>query len=159
MVAFSCTKPEDVSSIPFIEFKSFNRVKSKINGKDSSAVLTVKFKDGDGDVGLDPHDTLPPYNFNGNYYYNFLLSFFELQSGLWTPVSQLPNGELLQFSARVPNLTPKGQRKSLDGEISIQLFINNPFSDFDTIRFKCRLLDRALNQSNEIETPLLILDK
>ena len=45
------------------------------------------------------------------------------------------------------------------GEIEIEVFINNAFSDYDTIRFDAYIVDRALHKSNTIQTPEIIVNK
>jgi hypothetical protein len=62
-------------------------------------------------------------------------------------------------NSRIPNITPEGQNKTLEGEIDIALYINNPLSSFDTIKFQAYIFDRALHQSNTIETPEIVVVK
>ena len=57
----ACTKHEVYSVIPAIEYKSFEKIPSN-TGADNKAYMTITFTDGDGDIGLNPEDTFPPYN-------------------------------------------------------------------------------------------------
>ena len=62
-------------------------------------------------------------------------------------------------SYRLENITPSGQNLALRGNIEIILepFYFNPNSNHsDSIRFSILLIDRALNHSNLIYTPLLL---
>lgn len=154
----SCEKEPKFSPIPEIRFIDFTQILGK-NLKDSIGILKIGFTDGDGDMGLSAEDTLPPYQVQGNFYYNFVVKYFEKQQGTWVEITTLPNGSPLINSARIPNITPKGQRKALEGEISINLFTNNPFASFDTIRYQCFIYDRALNKSNEIVTNEIVVKK
>ncbi len=149
----SCLKRNDFPDEPQIEFKDFIKYQNT-QGKDSIGILFLKFTDGDGDIGLDQQDTFPPFDVNSVYYYNFYVKYFERQNGTFTEVVlPLPN------NSRIPNITPEGQNKTLEGEIELKLFINNPFSNFDTIKFEAFIYDRALHQSNTIETPDIMVVK
>ena len=56
----SCERPPELSSTPFIEYQNveFKQVK---NAQDS-LIVTIRFEDGDGDLGLSNNDTGPPFN-------------------------------------------------------------------------------------------------
>ncbi|MCK5337727.1 MAG: hypothetical protein KAJ50_02905, partial [Bacteroidales bacterium] len=88
--------------------------------------------------------------------------YFEMQNGELKEVPILwfnPETELydtLTLSARIPNLTPHGVNKAISGEIQDTLFIYNFNSTYDTIKFEAFIIDRALNESNTISTPLII---
>lgn len=149
----SCLKTEEFPPIPSLEFKSL-----EIEG--TRGVLTVEFKDGDGDVGLNEGDTLPPYQFGGDYYYNLIVDYYEMKNGEWSKVNfdSIPGSAT--FSDRIPNLTPEGQNKKLEGEIEQELapfyYLLPSVSTADTFQFRIRLIDRALNVSNEVESQVLI---
>lgn len=161
VVVFSCKKDKQFPNEPLIVFKEFSQILD-INGKDSIGNLHVYFTDGDGDFGLSPSDTLAPFNRGSKYYYNFFINYFEKQNGIWvrivTPPIE-PDGDTLANHSRIPNLTPEGQNKTLEGDIYMSLFTNNPFSSFDTIRYEVTVSDRSLNISNQIQTPEIILNK
>jgi hypothetical protein len=156
-----CVKDQQFSNTPVIRFVSFNQLKDNA-GKDSSGVLTLKFMDGDGDVGLSTSDTLPPFNRGSLYYFNLFINYFEKQNGTWVKVVTppiTPGGDTLNNNSRIPNLTPVGQDKTLEGELKMSLFTNNPFAQWDTIKYEVSICDRALNRSNQITTPEIILTK
>jgi hypothetical protein len=158
IIVQACDKEPAFSPVPEIKLIDFTQI-SNSNQKDSIGILKIGFTDGDGDMGLSPYDTLPPYQVQGDFYYNFVVKYFEKQQGIWVEVTTLPDGNPLINSARIPNITPTGQRKALEGEISINLFTNNPLSSFDTIRYACFIYDRALNKSNIIETNEIVIKK
>jgi len=161
LVLAACADKTEFSEVPFIRYNAFEQLKSS-SGKDSLGILKLYFTDGDGDMGLNASDTLAPYNKGSLYYYNFFITYFEKQNGVWTKVvlpPPFPGADTLTNNSRIPNLTPTGQNKSLEGEISMQLFTNNPFSPYDTIRYDVRICDRALNMSNFVQTPEIVLAK
>ncbi|MEI6764729.1 MAG: hypothetical protein WCM76_03745 [Bacteroidota bacterium] len=149
----ACKKKETYPIEPHIEFMSFTKVQNS-TGIDDKGKLKISFTDGDGDVGLRPEDTIAPYDTSSRYHYNFFITYYEKQKGVYKEV-HLP----VSNNSRIPDLTPSGDDKSLNGEIEIELFINNPFSQYDTIRFDAAIADRALHESNIITTPDIIVKK
>jgi len=154
LLLFGCRPEEEFPDQPRIEFKSFEQF-------EYSATITISFTDGDGDIGVDdswPHEA-------GTLYYNNLFVFYQvLQQGVWEePVLQ---GVLHQ---RIPPITPSGQNKLLQGDISYCLGCLNvpgggwpvqakqPGTPNDTVRFRMHLVDRALNHSNEVYTENIVV--
>lgn len=153
MSFFSCTKEEDFPDVPNIEFISFTKIANSSN-VDEKGILKISFTDGDGDMGLADSDTVTPYDKTSIYYYNFFITYFEKQHGEFVEIQPV-----ITFNSRIPELTSTSSNNSLKGEIEIELFINNPFSVYDTIRFDASIVDRALHISNVITTPEIILKK
>lgn len=149
----SCIQFQKFPPEPYIAFVSFNKIPTG-TGIDDQGTLTVSFTDGDGDVGLDEDQTEPPYDTSSIYYYNIFIKYFEKQNGQYTEVELSPSN-----NGRVPNLTPEGEQKALQGNISVDLFINNPLSIYDTIRYEVYIVDRALNHSDTITTPDIVVNK
>lgn len=147
VVLGGCRKTEDFPVEPRIEYKSFG-----IFG--DSASLTISFTDGDGDVGLDDYDNLPPFDTASPYYFNLFLDYFELRQGVWHEVEfDIP------MRYRIPRITPTGQNKVLEGDLSVAI---DPLPLFttglsDTIRYKVHMIDRALHVSNTVESEVIVL--
>ncbi len=82
-------------------------------------VLTITFKDGDGDIGLRQNEIDPPYD------YNFFISLYEIKDGdsvEYIPVVYNPSTQTfdtLTFNQRIPMLTPAGPDKSISGKSKI----------------------------------------
>ena len=152
LISTSCVKQESFSIIPEISFREFVRVfdtgQYAVRG-----ILSFYFQDGDGDIGLNPWDTFPPYDPAGQYFYNLVISYFEKQNGTWVEVILVPS-----YSARIPVLTPENPGKAIKGFI-VDTLILNPAPVFDTIRFDVLIYDRALHQSNLISTPEIPLTR
>jgi hypothetical protein len=148
-----CLKQESFPNTPQIEFVSYYSVfdtgQYAVRG-----ILTISFRDGDGNIGLNPSDTFPPYNKEGQYYYNYVISYFEKQNGIFTKIDLEP-----PFSARIPVLTPLDPNKAIKGIIVDTLGPLNPLPLYDTIKFEAFIYDRTLNKSNVISTPEIILRK
>ncbi len=152
-IVSSCMKKEEYPVIPSIKFENFRKIQND-KGIDVKGILDISFTDGDGDIGLSPTDTIAPYD------YNFFINYFEKRKGIFQKI----NFEGVSFNSRIPYIIPEGENKPVKGEIEDTLFINNRFDpeaypDFDTIYFEAYILDRALNKSNTIKTPVIIVKK
>lgn len=137
----ACTRPETFPPEPSIGFLSFTQ-------QGDSASLTITFTDGDGDIGLDPDDVQPPFDPPSPWHNNLFLDYQEYRNGEWVPVELA-----LPLRYRVPRITPSGRNKALKGEISVALGFWPYTADAVDVRFKVRLVDRSLNESNELLTP------
>lgn len=149
----SCRKFEEYPPEPEIAFVDFKVVLTPSGGFTGKGRLYVSYRDGDGDIGLEQGDTLPPFQPGGDYYYNLIIRFSERRNGVMT---QRPE---FNFSARIPPLIPKDQKRSIKGIIEYELDVYNPNSSYDTIQYHIQLVDRALNLSNEVATPLIVRPK
>lgn len=150
----SCIKQEEYPIEPQIAYQSF------LIGFDTSdyatvGVLNISFTDGDGDIGLSAKDTNFPYERGGDYYYNYVLTFFNKVNGVYQEVPLDP-----PFSVRIPILNPDSPNKAIKGTIAdtinLQLI---PHPGYDTIRFEGYIYDRRLHKSNTITTPDIILKR
>lgn len=163
LVGFSaCRKIEKYPPEPHIEYMDFIQLYNPDLEIYDRGVLKFSFEDGDGDIGLNSGDTNAPFNPASKYHYNLIITYFEMQNGVLTEVPILwfnPDTEqydTLTLSARIPNLTPQGINKAINGEIQDTLFTYNFNSVYDTIMFEAYIIDRALNESNVINTPLFV---
>lgn len=160
----SCLREEDFPDIPVIQYHGFQKIYNPELELYDRGVISISYKDGNGDIGLAPGDTFPPFDPDSKYYHNLLIDYYEFQNGTLKKVpivvynSQTQEFDTLSLSARVPMLTPAGNNKAISGEIRDTIFIYNFSSPFDTIRFDVTLVDRSLNESNTISTPLIIRD-
>ena len=154
LIVTSCTKDEKYSIVPRIQYISIDKIANE-SGIDNKANLTFYFEDGDGDLGLSDttEDLKPPFDTASVYHYNFFINYFEKQDGEFIKV-ELP----AEQNARIPRLS-NNTPESINGEITVEIFINNIVSPYDTVRFEFYILDRALHKSNIITTPEMIIDK
>jgi hypothetical protein len=67
--AGSCLDAPQYSEIPAIEFEEIVFKDLKDASSADSLILSIKFKDGDGNIGINPSETQEP--FNGKYYVRF----------------------------------------------------------------------------------------
>ena len=151
----SCLSPPEYPVTPEITFKSIepNRV-ATITGTYDTVTVTVSFRDGDGDLGLNNDETDPPFNSTNadgtsNLYYNNY--FFQPQI--------LKDGEFIDYKlafsydSRFPRLPPDDRDGPKRGTLSFgQRFFLGTFPSGSQVRFKVKIVDRALHESNEITT-------
>ena len=141
----SCQKRVQYPIIPFISFESFQIIQSDTTTY-PQGLLKFSVTDGDGDIGLNPNDTIPPYD------YDMYSVFYKKHNGVFAIiVTPAP------VAARIPYLTPIGTNKELkaDVEVTIPLPLND--GKDDTIYFITYIFDRAMHKSKTITTPEFIL--
>jgi len=149
--AFSgCMKKQSYSDVPEIGFLGFEMIYDTAQVV-RTGILSISYQDGNGDIGLSPSDTFPPYQKNGPYYYNYVITYFEKQNGVFKQVDLT-----IPFSLRIPVLTPDDPDKAIKGFILDTIGLYPP-PLHDTIKFEAFIYDRALNKSNVITTPEIIL--
>ena len=151
MILFSsCMKKESYPDVPQIAFERFVTVFD--TGKIATqGYLTISFKDGNGDIGLHPKETQPPFDTGSIYYYNYVIDYYEKQNGNFVKVALA-----VPFSVRIPYLTPNNATKAIKG-IIVDTLTMDPHPAHDTIKFKFFIYDRALHKSNVDSTPPIIL--
>ncbi len=162
---YACKGGEIYPIIPSIAFESYEYVKK--NG-DNNFVFTIKFRDGDGDIGLDEGDTLAPYNSiinpisgkNTNIFYNNLyVEFLRKEGNSYNNVLAEFTGDTLRAGVRVMPLTPEGKYKAIRGNIEVILEPSVLLNTGDTIKVRFLLIDRALHLSNTAESVDIIVKR
>ena len=155
---FSCLKPETYPVEPKIEYVDFV-------ASSDSGTLTFSFTGGDGDVGLDQDMLDYPFEPGSFYHHNIYINYYEIVDGELVRGTSDPDGnnsvnyDTVYFPYRIENLTPSGQNKALKGTISIVLepYYFNPNSiSSDSIKYEVLLIDRNLNHSNLLLSPLIV---
>lgn len=138
---------------PVITFKSMEQY--KLNGRDSAVVIEIDYTDGDGDIGLEPSDSLAPFQFGGPYFYNLQITVWEVDNGISKPLLIPSSTDTINFNDRIKTLTPSGKNKAIYGTIKLNLNAKPYFSlSPDSMFYKIRITDRKLHRSNEISTPV-----
>jgi hypothetical protein len=152
LLLLSCIKEENYSDIPEIGYSGMQL--GYINDTAPypvQGILSITFQDGNGDIGLRARDTFPPFNKEGDYYYNYVIRYFEKRDTGWAEVILNP-----PFSARIPILNMGYEGKPIKGLI-VDTLAMDPSPDYDTVRFEMFIYDRALNKSNIVSTPDIVL--
>lgn len=145
---------DNFSVIPTLTFQKIEKLQN--NGKDSIVFIYVDYTDGDGDIGLEDSDTLPPFQFPSKYSKNLFISVFKVENGQSLPILIPLTTDTINFNDRMKTLTPTGKNKSISG--TIKLNINPvPFLGVfpDSMFYTIQIVDRKLNLSNVVRTPTL----
>jgi len=149
----SCFKQENYPLEPIVTYDTF-----LVSGNDGKAQIQFDFTDGDGDLGLLESDTLAPYNREGDFYYNLILTYFEKDDNLGWVVGKNLEGEDIILQFRLKPVLNYSIEKGIKGNLTYDFdFYYNLLSDqSDTIKYQFQVIDRALNKSNIGETdPIL----
>jgi hypothetical protein len=168
----ACQTPPEFSKTPAITLdrlakfhlnKIYDEEGIPISQGRDSINISLNFKDGDGDLGLDQSDLVPPYYVNGkktDYYNNFFIDMYVLKHKKWSKIIFDHN---LNFNSQFQRFQ-KGDKKSpLKGTMYYNFSIDNSvpetfnFGYKDTLMFEVYILDRALNKSNTVTTDPVIL--
>lgn len=146
----ACIKKKEYPPVPEVSYKNFQSY------DDDSAYFTIKFTDGDGDFGLKPEDTSGTYSVNSVYYYNLYMKYmYKKSDGTWSAFFN-PNplvNDTQYYKFRVPFIEQTGKDKSMNGEIQVKLTELRPTSSHKNIKYIFYIYDKALHQSNVVETP------
>jgi hypothetical protein len=156
-----CFSEPDYPSTPQIEFVRLQNLESKARANTDSVVITLFFRDGDGDLGLTSTDTLPPFserNSDGTvnrFRNNFFADVERLnENGEFEPVTFASQN--FNLNSRFPILNTLDKETALEGDLrySLILFATSfsPVQQGDVLRYKISIADRKLNESNFIVT-------
>lgn len=117
-------------------------------------VATLRFLDGDGDIGLRESETDSPYHKAGDYYNNILVQLWLKKNGTYAEQKDLK----VSYSGRIPFIEKRTQKPSLEGTIDYGIDLQALIED--TAQFKFQLIDRSLHRSNWVtsdEVPVVRL--
>ena len=160
----SCQKPVEYPIEPKIEYQGFTYLINADSTFSGEGIIAFSYTDGDGDLGLDDSDTLPPFGFHDTHYYNMVIDYLKCVNGEFVKMPLLsphvPTGpadtlvlyDTVTFNARFKRLRDSDEPKAISGTMEYKLTVQNPFSPTDTVKFEIRILDRALHVSNTIQT-------
>lgn len=160
----SCQKPVEYPIEPKITYEGFTYLINADSTFSGEGIIAFSYTDGDGDLGLDDGDTLPPFGFHDAHYYNMVIDYLKCVNGEFvkmpllsphvptSPADTLVLYDTVTFNARFKRLRDSEEPKAISGTMEYKLTVQNPFSPNDTVKFEIRILDRALHESNVIQT-------
>jgi hypothetical protein len=184
---FGCLTKPDFPFAPIIEYANLIKkpdVQVSTGATLSDSVfISVTFRDGNGDIGLDsdnPQDIVAPYqplkepitpdSLSNPNYFNFHCYVLAKRNGKYERVIKVlnRNGRTIRdtfwLCGRVPRLLTNNKLNPLDGTIlfrtSIPYIIDDAGINFninDSVKFEVFVKDRALNNSNTIITPAILI--
>jgi hypothetical protein len=148
----SCYREPVFSTTPEIEFKDIKKIVVTDNfsgAKKDSIVISLAFKDGDGDMGLDNKQIESTYK--GKY--NYIVKAFRRSKGVYVDAIFDPS-----LSGFFPRLKLNDKLGPIEGTLDYSIDFLQPFTKKnDTLKFEISLKDRAGNQSKPVETKPIVL--
>lgn len=154
---FSVPEFADSPEIEFAGIQSILRVDERTGGYKDSIVISVKFRDGDGDLGYDQWEVDSLIK-NGIPENNFFVKRFNKRNGKYVPFVH-PNPNFLVL------LDGRFHRLSGDKPGPIEGVIHHFIDEYhgtypyakDTVKYEIYIRDRAGNISNTIMTDSVVL--
>ena len=154
----ACKKKLEYPIEPKITFGGLSYLMNADSTLTGEVILTIGYTDGDGDLGLDDADTLYPFGPNDPHYYNLIIDYLKWDGTAFveTPLlswnQQSQSFDTVSFNARFKLPVFNDEENAISGIIEYTMMVFNPLSPNDTIKFRAHILDRALHESNTIET-------
>lgn len=162
----SCLSEPSYSTTPEISFNNISRQRYTINGaRVDSVFITINFQDGDGDLGLSSTEaTVAPYT--PTYYgANFYMTPFvkNATTGTYTALQFARPDLFLTVNSYYdrfdhPSATTDNRAAPLRGTLrrAYAFLYGSPFLPNQEVKFTVSIFDRALHQSNQIETTSIV---
>jgi len=150
-----CYKETTFDVKPAIEFKDLKkeiRIDQFAGSKKDSVILTIKFQDGDGDLGLNEKEKTTAEQKND---FNYIIRIFRKRRGVFTEfVPDVP------YSGYFPRLKADGKIGPIEGTIDYSIDFPHPFTPVkDSLKFQVTIKDRAGNISNTAESDVIVLNE
>lgn len=151
LFSIGCQQTSCDDPVPSLAYDDF------IWGADT-AILVYSFKDCDGDIGLGPGDTYPPFDTGSYYHYNYRVNLYRLNNGAWDLLVDASDTSIIGLNSRITYLNDRAEDLVLEGKIEKHI---GTFEDFfvpgDTIKFEVSLIDRSLNESVPAESDPIVI--
>jgi hypothetical protein len=164
-----CRKEPNYAKEPHIEYQNIEHAtkQDQLGSPFETITFAVRFQDGNGDLGLsnekDHPDTLPPYAFLNpdntlnRFHYNFFIDTFVKKDGVFVP-HRLPNPNF-PHHGRFLRLSQDDRIEPLEGilKYTLRLSPDDQLQVGSVVKFRLSIADRALNESNTVETDEITL--
>jgi hypothetical protein len=166
---FACVSEPDFSLTPEIGFNNIQIFTTTTEGllgvsKKDSVVMTIDFKDGDGNLGFTAEELAKLKKTTGDSLQTFVVDIFVSKNGKF-----IKSNPKEKFGGNLPIRFKQGSKSGpIEGSIDYStnfeynVFQGIPFltGKRDTVKFAIKIKDRALNVSNMVETsPIVIYAK
>jgi hypothetical protein len=151
----SCFKEPEFALSPVISYEKYTSdilLDPFLGATKDSVVVTIHFRDGDGDLGLDVEGMSRARETDD---YNFIVKSFRKRGGVFSEYipADPPSGFF-------PQLKLDEKPGPIEGFLSYTMdFIHAFTPKRDTVKFEIQIKDRAGNLSNVTETEEIILNR
>ena len=154
-VLWGCYDEVSFDNKPAIEFVSLSkeiRLDQFSGSKKDSVILTIKFQDGDGDLGLNEAEKTKA---EVNNDFNYLIRLYRKKNGVFKEF--IPDNPYSGYFPRLKEDTNKGP---IEGTLAYTMQFPHPFTPLkDSLKFQVTIKDRAGNISNSVESSIIILNE
>lgn len=153
-VSSSCFREPEFPLQPSIEFESITkevRLDAFQGVNKDSITIGVRFRDGDGDLGLSDAEIDVAQR---NQSFNYLIEPFRKVRGSFQPAQTA-----ITLNGFYPRLKIEDKPAPLEGVLYYSIDYPHPFTPAnDTLKFLVQIKDRAGNLSNQVETTEIVLN-
>jgi hypothetical protein len=156
LAAVSCSEQIEYSKEPKICYHGFSCLFNENGTFTENGVLSITHVD--GDLGLDASDTFSPFDIDDCCYNSFIVRYLKRVNGTFEgqPLlswnDQVQTFDTVSFNVCFERPLDDDLEKPIFGQIDYTIPIQNPFSDGDSIKISDMIIDRVLNESNEVYT-------
>jgi hypothetical protein len=163
----SCVKEPEWSTVPSIGFSRIQKITKISNdgfggkAKIDSVVMSIRFKDGDGDLGITQADLIAdPAKFKD--FRNFEVNVLLQKNGKFIPINFSPSlGGLMNFKFKADQ-KPGPIEGTVDYSTQFVYAFYKGYSPLfteknDTLKFQIFIRDNALQASNVVETDPIVI--
>jgi hypothetical protein len=167
----SCLNEPSYPETPSIEFQNITLRRFPVANSNvpiDSVYITVSFQDGDGDLGLNTAEAQSaPYGSKDRAAVNYINTAFiknPNRGGQFDSarliINYLPKRDLYSLFDHL-SPTTDNRKSPLRGTLTraYGFYLGSPYVPDQELKFRISIYDRALNQSNEIETSSIIIPK
>ncbi|RYY17006.1 MAG: hypothetical protein EOO36_10340 [Cytophagaceae bacterium] len=164
-----CLSAPSYPETPAIEFQSIRLQRFTVSNSTvpiDSVYITVSFQDGDGDLGLNSVEAqTAPYGSKDRAAVNYINTAFIKnvnRGGQYDSArfffNYLPKRDLYSLFDHL-SPTTDSRKSPLKGTLTraYGFYLGSPYLPNQEIKFRVSILDRALHQSNEVETSSLVI--
>jgi hypothetical protein len=156
LVMASCYKEPNFDFTPEIEFEAINkniRIDQFSGAKKDSIILTIKFRDGDGDLGYNTDEIGKKV---ARTDYNYVVKSFRRKKGKFEEFKTFE--DLSGFFPRLKNDDKPGP---IEGKLNYRIQFETAFWPVkkDTVRFDIFIKDRSGKTSNVISSAPVIINE
>jgi hypothetical protein len=144
-IMVACQEKVEYPVEPKITYEGLTYLMDADSTLTGEVILSIGYTDGDGDLGLDDADTLYPFGPKDPHYYNLIIDYLR-----WDGTHFVT--DTINFNVRFKRLLFNNEVKAISGTIDNTIMLLNPFAPDDTVKLKAHIIDRALHESNTIET-------
>lgn len=153
-----CQQPWEFPVEPQITYEGLSYLMDADSTLTGEVELCIGYTDGDGDLGLDDSDNGYPFGIGDPYYYNLIVDYLKWNGSAFVVApmlswnQQTQSYDTISFNIRFKRLIDGDEPKPIQGTFEPTLSLRNPYAPHDTIKLRIHIVDRALHESNTIET-------